>query len=139
MKALSLLQPWASLVVMGIKKIETRNWSAAYRGPLLIHAGKSRAGALFMTEAAIQKHISNFDALPFGAIIGRVELVDILPADSPHLTPPKMQAEALEERAFGDYTAQRFAWIFEGAVLFGKPVPARGMLQLWEYPGVITG
>jgi hypothetical protein len=38
MKALSLTQPWASLVVAGAKKLETRSWPTYYRGPLLIHA-----------------------------------------------------------------------------------------------------
>jgi activating signal cointegrator 1 len=38
MKALSLWQPWASLVALGVKTIETRSWSTSYRGPLAIHA-----------------------------------------------------------------------------------------------------
>jgi hypothetical protein len=40
MKCISLIQPWASLVLLGEKRYETRNWSTAYRGPLLIHASK---------------------------------------------------------------------------------------------------
>lgn len=40
MKALTLTQPWASLVAIGAKKIETRSWRTAYRGPLAIHAAK---------------------------------------------------------------------------------------------------
>jgi activating signal cointegrator 1 len=42
MKALSLWQPWASLVALGIKTIETRSWETKYRGPLAIHAAKKR-------------------------------------------------------------------------------------------------
>ena len=42
MKALTLYQPWATLVAIGAKKIETRSWSTPYRGPLAIHAGKCR-------------------------------------------------------------------------------------------------
>ena len=42
MKALTLHQPWASLIAVGAKKIETRPWSTKYRGPLAIHAGKHR-------------------------------------------------------------------------------------------------
>lgn len=38
--ALSLWQPWASLVALGAKTIETRSWSTKYRGPLLIHAAR---------------------------------------------------------------------------------------------------
>ena len=38
MKALTLHQPWASLIAIGAKKIETRSWATSYRGPLAIHA-----------------------------------------------------------------------------------------------------
>ncbi len=41
MKAISLLQPWATLVAIGAKRIETRSWATNYRGPLAIHASKS--------------------------------------------------------------------------------------------------
>lgn len=40
MKAISLWQPWASLVAVGAKKIETRSWATKYRGSLAIHATK---------------------------------------------------------------------------------------------------
>ena len=39
-KAVSLLQPWASLIAAGAKKFETRSWSTTYRGPLLICASR---------------------------------------------------------------------------------------------------
>lgn len=42
MKALTIRQPWASLIAHGVKTIETRSWSTKYRGPLAIHAGKAR-------------------------------------------------------------------------------------------------
>jgi hypothetical protein len=40
MKALTLTQPWATLVAIGAKTIETRSWPTSYRGPLAIHAAK---------------------------------------------------------------------------------------------------
>lgn len=39
-KVLTLTQPWASLVAIGAKRIETRSWSTSYRGPLAIHAAQ---------------------------------------------------------------------------------------------------
>lgn len=42
MKALSLWQPWATLIANGAKQIETRSWSTSYRGPILIHAAKRK-------------------------------------------------------------------------------------------------
>lgn len=41
MKALTLHQPWASLVALGVKTIETRSWATKHRGPIAIHAGTS--------------------------------------------------------------------------------------------------
>jgi hypothetical protein len=41
-KALTLWQPWASLVALGVKSIETRSWSTSYRGPLAVHAAKRK-------------------------------------------------------------------------------------------------
>lgn len=40
MKCISLWQPWASLLVAGVKKIETRSWLTGYRGPLYISRSK---------------------------------------------------------------------------------------------------
>lgn len=40
MKALSIRQPWAWLIVNGYKDIENRNWDTKYRGPVLIHAAR---------------------------------------------------------------------------------------------------
>ena len=42
MKALTVLQPWAWALIHGPKRIENRSWATYYRGPLVIHAGKSK-------------------------------------------------------------------------------------------------
>ena len=42
MRAISLHQPWATLVAIGAKKIETRHWATDYRGELLIHAARNQ-------------------------------------------------------------------------------------------------
>jgi hypothetical protein len=47
MKALTLIQPWATLVALGEKQIETRSWDTKYRGPLAIHAGKKIDKSVF--------------------------------------------------------------------------------------------
>ncbi len=41
MKALTLYQPWATLVAIGAKRVETRNWTTSYRGQLAIHVSKT--------------------------------------------------------------------------------------------------
>ncbi len=104
MKVLTLHQPWASLVALGVKTIETRSWSTAYRGPLAIHAGvKPPCGYrddLWLAAALWRVHrrsgdgqfdLSRFRApdgiggvesmwdLPLGAIVATCTLVDVAP------------------------------------------------------------
>lgn len=134
MYVLSLLQPWASLIVMGVKTIETRRWQTAHRGALLIHAGQRKAGSMVALEPPIARHISDFNALPFGAIIGQVQLVDIIPTIDMHLSKTEIAQQSLELHAFGDEGIGRFAWLMEDAVRFKNPVPTRGHLHLWQYP-----
>lgn len=90
MKALTLTQPWASLVVLGVKRIETRSWSTKYRGPLAIHAGArqvhhgkyfmlgriARTAGLIDVEAEAEFRAM---ALPLGAVVATCQLVDVVP------------------------------------------------------------
>ena len=135
MKVLSLLQPWASLVVMGVKKIETRSWQTSYRGALLIHASLGKTGGLISKEPPFIKYIPDFKSLPFGAIIGKVVLEHILPVESFYFSDTVMNQLSLEEKAFGDYTKGRYGWILSEPILFNKPIPIKGTLGLWEYNG----
>lgn len=49
MKILTIKQPWAGLILKGRKTIELRTWSTAYRGPVVIHAGRAfdKRGAVY--------------------------------------------------------------------------------------------
>ncbi len=132
-KVLSLLQPWASLVVMGLKTIETRSWTTAYRGPLLIHASKGAGGEAVAGLPLIQKHIPDFGALPFGAIIGEALLTDVLRIGEAALPPDLLPRLTLEERAFGDYGPGRWAWMLDEAAEWQEPMPARGYPGLWVW------
>lgn len=78
MKAITILQPFAWLIVAGIKDVENRTWRTKYRGPLLIHAGKRlHSTPIEMIEAQMSIAIPR-DALEFGGVIGCVELVDVV-------------------------------------------------------------
>lgn len=78
MRALSLQQPWASLVVLGLKTVENRTWRTPYRGVIVIHASQNRIydlappWAWAEAERLLPQHI----ALPTGCLIGTVEIVD---------------------------------------------------------------
>jgi hypothetical protein len=134
MKVLSLTQPWASLICLGAKKIETRSWKSWYYGPLLIHASKSYPK--WARETAMEEYF--VDALTphgvwaqpesvLGCIIGQVTLARCVPTTSPSL---ELDAREL---AFGDYSPGRWAWILEDGHFLPKPIPVKGSLGIWEY------
>jgi hypothetical protein len=131
-KALSLLQPWAALVVIGAKTVETRSWSTAYRGRLLIHASKGKGGAAIAAESPFRQLIPDFTALPFGAIIGEVRLRNVLRISELGMPAELLERLTLEERAFGAYSERRFAWLLDDAEMYDEPIPAKGALGLWD-------
>jgi len=133
MKTLSLLQPWASLVVMGVKKIETRSWKTDYRGPLLIHASLGKKGSLLSAEAPFKKFIKAFKSLPFGSVIGVVLLEDVVPVEHLLLSDHELASLTMEEKAFGDYSKGRYAWLLTDPKIFDHPIPFKGTLGLWEF------
>jgi len=100
MKAITLWQPWASLIALGEKTIETRSWSTKYRGPLAIHAGlrcQARPlGGFTVEDDTPRRSAKQFlmrgeslswpYRLPLGVVVATCELVDVVPmidADEP--------------------------------------------------------
>lgn len=82
MKVLSVLQPWAWLIVHGPKRVENRSWQTAYRGSILIHAGKSRVRLGSGYEYGdLPVALPSATAYDFGAIIGRARLIDCVPVE----------------------------------------------------------
>lgn len=80
MKAISIRQPWAALIILGPKDIENRTWRTKHRGPLLIHAslGMTRdyyEGARSYAEQR-QVAVPRFEDLQRGGIIGMVDIID---------------------------------------------------------------
>ena len=133
MKVLSLLQPWATLVVIGVKQVETRSWSTDHRGELLIHASTGKAGAVMAMEPPFTKYIKEFNDLPFGAIVGKVTLTDVLLIGQQQLDGNTLNQLTFEERAFGDYSEGRYAWMLSDAVQFDKPTLVKGSIRLWNF------
>ena len=168
MKVLTLTQPWATLVAIGAKQIETRSWATTYRGPLLIHAaqglgpgGRRAFYDLCYSEAFREvlkpamtgtREIAGFtiphidaDMLPRGAIIARCEVVEVyhIPDHQP-LTgfyaddSSRRWDLTSQERAFGDYTPGRYAWLLSDVQALAVPIPAKGQLGLWRWEGDLT-
>jgi len=86
MKALSVHQPYAHLIVRGDKDVENRSWATSYRGPLLIHAGLKveRDDAAYYAREARRLGLDwPPDPLPTGGIVGIVTLADcVMESDS---------------------------------------------------------
>jgi activating signal cointegrator 1 len=88
-KCLTVMQPWASLIVHGFKSYETRSWITTHRGPLLIHASRRFDAASrdlatqqpFAGCLASASYRSPYD-LPLGAIIGVVNVIDSTPVEA---------------------------------------------------------
>ena len=142
MKVLSLTQPWATLVVIGAKRFETRSWKTAYRGEILIHAAKRfPLGCRILCEqdSLFVRSLAGWDTdkLPRGAMVGKARLVDCLPVEAMGLAYTTLFTK--QEEAFGDYSPSRFAWKLDDAELFETPIPAKGSLGLWEFPESALG
>lgn len=76
MKALSVRQPWAWLIIHGGKDIENRTWATAFRGPVLIHASKVIDKAAYQELQQRGVQLPPVEKLKTGGIIGRVNIVD---------------------------------------------------------------
>jgi activating signal cointegrator 1 len=152
-KALSLWQPWASLVILGAKRIETRGWSTLYRGPLVIHAASKVTNAQLLLhheepfKSALAEHgIRRWQDLPLGACLGIVELVDVVRIAGEYVPTSAgfskyheereldegMQPPDEPERSFGNYEAGRFAWMLARPRPLEKPVPRRARQRLFD-------
>ena len=136
MKALTLYDPWATLVVLGEKQYETRSWSTSYRGPLAIHVSKSFTGEmadLCHTEPFRSVLVELEDWPRLGCIIGTVELERCWRMDK-YRGPEFLPEVSEKERAFGDWSYGRWAWPLSSPRLLAAPIPCRGHQGLWTVP-----
>lgn len=136
MKALSLLQPWAILLVRGEKKIETRSWKTSYRGPVAIHASAEFSAyhrGLCNTWPFARVLPKNGYMLPTGAVLGTAELFDIRP------TAVVREGITDIERELGDYSEGRFAWYFRDFKPLAMAIEAKGSLGLWKFEPNASG
>ena len=142
MKAISIKQPWASLIAHGIKNIENRTWKTHFRGKIYIHASAKSAGDMMrlFTNKQLNKVVwdlenyKTFESnLPYSAIIGEVEIIDCV------INHPSIWAE----KTFmyeGDDTGEKpigkpiYNWVLANPILYEKPIlNLKGKLSFWEF------
>ncbi len=126
MKAISICQPFASAIALGLKHIETRTRRIHYRGPLAIHAGQRCTPDLrakFAYEFLFHFRsagVPYFEQLPLGAIVAVCDVIDCQPTES------LADTLSVDERSFGDYTPGRFGWILGNVRKLDMPIFCRG-------------
>jgi hypothetical protein len=115
MRIITVRQPWASLLVAGVKDVENRTWPTSYRGPVLIHAGK-RPDAISVAEVERRfgAHLDNIG--PLGGVVGVADIVDCV---QPH---PSQW-----------YAPHHYAFVLANAQALPF-VPWRGALSLQNAP-----
>jgi len=112
-KALTIHQPWASLITAGIKDVENRRWVTGHRGPLWIHAGKATDHSRPAVEA---RRLMGEPDLPAGAVIGWVTVSDVVVR---HETSPWAE---------DGY----WHWVLTDPHPLPEPIPYRGAQGLWN-------
>jgi hypothetical protein len=124
MRALTVRQPWASLIIRGGKDIENRDWPTTQRGIVAIHSS-AKLHRSDMEDACdfMRSFIPRFSAerfradnVPPGVILGTVEIVGcVLASTSP-------------------WFCGGYGFVLRNATAFAKPIPCRGALGFWEVP-----
>lgn len=143
MKTISIKQPWASLIVKGIKPIENRTWPTKYRGRVLVHAGAkpekepykifSESQFDFLNEEGREHQL--FEVFDYyknnGAIIGSVEIVDCVINHESIWADKRSELFLLNNKAI-------YNWVLANPIKFPEPIPAKGKLSFWDYPNILA-
>jgi hypothetical protein len=119
MKALSVCQPWAWAIVAGIKTIENRSRRVRYRGPLVIHASRSRRYCRG-DYSGLLPDLPPWEELDYGALVGVVEVVDCVP---------------LAEVEGDPFALGPWCWVLRRPRL--QPVPFAGQVSFFDVPNYL--
>lgn len=151
MKILTVTQPYATFIILGLKEFETRSWPYHYCGEIGIHAGKGLGpvggisgfeGILKdgMMMGLLMRQIEQDQGLkpckrwihsplfPLGEILGKVDMAGCVKID-----PEFKESLSLQEKIIGNYAYGRFAWKMENPRRFDTPIPAKGSQGIWNY------
>lgn len=127
MKAITLEQPFASLVSIGIKTVETVSWETDYRGLLAVHSGES---VTQVTDSYFRSLLTSAgldcDRLPVGEILAIARLISCERVIKPAIP-------CYPELAFSDFTPGLYALQLADIKALPKPLPATGGSHLWEW------
>lgn len=133
MIAITVRQPWATWLVMGVKVYETRGWSCHHRGLIAIHAGRHWDKDI---EAFTQHMLAKYpqlrpadDLFPLGGVVGVCKITAVYDAGQLSYKLGRMESE------LGDFSEGRRAWRMEEAEIYAKPIWCAGKQSLWQWNG----
>lgn len=143
MKAISLWEPWGSLIAVEAKRNETRGRKTNIRGDVVICAARQRhlpperaiawlGGHRAMFPTGFKNALELFYALKFGHALCVVELYDCI--ETSNFGPNLLRNITLMESELGDYTSGRYAWLTRNCRRFAKPFPVRGRQGWFDVP-----
>jgi hypothetical protein len=125
MKALSIRQPWAELILQGRKTIELRTWTTHHRGTLAVHAAQK----LELEDCAA--HQLDPDALRRGALVGTVTLVDVIELDAAEYADLRDQHLSRD-----DWPGKLYGWVLAQPTRLSAPIPMSGRMALFTVDDV---
>lgn len=130
MKVLSLTEPFATLIKVKKKLVETRSWKTSYRGELYIHASSTKISKNWKNNNELMGLVEN-SSLNYGNIICKCNLVDCVYMTKEYVE--NMKKNHYQEYICGIYEEGRYAWIIENVEVLDKPIKAKGHLSIWNY------
>lgn len=113
-KAISLWQPWASLIALGYKQYETRSWSTHYRGRILIcSALKNTPFLRSVADDLVNQHqlshcYQDWSQYPLGKAVAIGDLTECIP-----ITSNLIAQQSQLELDCGNWQLERYAWKLE--------------------------
>lgn len=129
MKTLSIRQPWATLIVMGLKEFEFRTWKTKYRGEILIHA------SLGIDKKSMKKFEYLHLTYPLGVIVGSCNVTDCIKFNSnlakKYLKKDKNVYHNLENHDLENDIL--YGWKLENIKKIDSNIKVKGQLGLWNY------
>ena len=136
MKAITLWQPWCSLLAIGPKKYETRSWKTKHRGWIAIHAALRFDRLITDAHQRFEKELKEMGIEPIfntprGAVVAVAKLTQIVFCGSTF--PLLIKDRAPEILKYGDYSQGRYAWIFSEIIPVEPAIPATGGQRIWNW------
>lgn len=122
MKALSISQPYADLIINGKKTIELRTWNTKFRGEFLVHA------PIGIKKDACKRLGIKYSNLRTGVILGKVEIHDV----KKYVSLKELKEDYKKHFAIEDFFHHRYGFLLRNPQSLRVPIPCKGSLGFFE-------